>query len=51
MGWDCHITPYIWQVNFFGAQGSEIRNNFTYQDNESAIKMEINGRNSCIQTY
>lgn len=40
--------PYdLWQVNFFGAQGYDIRNNYIYQDNESAIKMEINGRNSC----
>ena len=40
--------PYdLWQVNFFREQGYEIRNNIIYQDNESAIKMEVNGRNSC----
>ena len=40
--------PYdIWQVNFFKHQGYDIRNNYIYQDNESAIKMERNGRNSC----
>ena len=40
--------PYdIWQLNFWREQGYEIRNNYIYQDNESAIKMENNGRNSC----
>jgi hypothetical protein len=40
--------PYnIWQVNFFKEQGYDIRNNIIYQDNESAIKMEQNGPNSC----
>ena len=40
--------PYdLWQVNFFKFQGYDIRNNYIYQDNESATKMEINGRNSC----
>ena len=28
-------------------QGYDTRNNIIYQDNESAIKMERNGRNSC----
>ena len=33
--------PYdIWQVIFFGAQRYGIRNNYIYQDNESAIKMK-----------
>ena len=40
--------PYdIWQLNFFRHQGYDIRNNYIYQDNESAMKMEKNGRNSC----
>ena len=40
--------PYnLWQVNFWKEQGYDIRNNYIYQDNESAIKMEVNGRNSC----
>ena len=44
--------PYdIWQVNIFGAQGYDIRNNYIYQDNESAIKMEVNGRNSCTGNF
>ena len=28
-------------------QGYDISHNILYQDNESAIKMERNGRNSC----
>ena len=41
-------VPYnIWIVNFLKAQGHSITNNIIYQDNQSAIKMEKNGRNSC----
>ena len=29
-------------------QGYEIQKNEVYQDNQSAMKMKINGRNSCI---
>ena len=32
---------------FLGAQGYTIKNNILFQDNESAIKMETKGRNSC----
>ena len=40
--------PYpIWQINFWKEQGYDVRNHYVYQDNESAIKMEKNGRNSC----
>ena len=31
----------------FKAQGYKIVNNILFQDNESVIKMEVNGRNSC----
>ena len=40
--------PYnIWWINFLGAQGYKVTNNVIYQDNQSAIRMEKNGRNSC----
>ena len=40
--------PYnIWQINFYKEQGYDILKNIVFQDNQSAIKMEINGRNSC----
>ena len=41
-------TPYnIWLVMFLQAQGYTIASNLVYQDNQSAIRMERNGRNSC----
>ena len=41
-------VPYtIWFVNFLQAQGYEIVSNTIFQDNQSAIRMEKNGRNSC----
>ena len=44
--------PYdIWQVNIYGAQDYEIRNSYVYQDNNSAIKIEVNGRKLCTGNY
>ena len=41
-------VPYtIWLTNFMKSQGYEFNNNNLYQDNQSAIRMETNGRNSC----
>ena len=37
----------IWEVIFHEAQGYEITKNVLFQDNESAIQMEKNGRESC----
>ena len=40
--------PYtIWFKHFMEEQGFKIMVNVLYQDNKSAILMEINGRNSC----
>ena len=40
--------PYtIWFKHFMEEQGYKIKDNVLYQDNKSAILMEINGRNSC----
>jgi hypothetical protein len=40
--------PYnIWTMMFMDAQGYKLRSNTIYQDNQSAIRMERNGRNSC----
>ena len=33
--------------NFLTAQGYKIKSSKVYQDNQSAIRMETNGRNSC----
>ena len=39
--------PYtLWFRHFMEAQGYELKDNVVYQDNKSAILMEINGRNS-----
>ena len=41
-------VPYnIWQMMFFEEQGYPLHKNVLFQDNQSAIKMEKNGRNSC----
>ena len=41
-------SPYnIWLVNFMEAQGYKLSSNQVFQDNQSAIRMEKNGRNSC----
>ena len=37
----------IWQTMFLEEQGYPMKNNILFQDNQSAIKMERNGRNSC----
>ena len=40
--------PYnIWLVNFLKEQGYVMKHNVVYQDNQSAIRMARNGRNSC----
>ena len=42
-----YLPYHIWLVNFLEYQGYDIKNKILYQDNQSAIKMEKNGRNSC----
>ena len=42
-----YLPYHIWLVNFLQHQGYNIKNKILYQDNQSAIKMEKNGRNSC----
>ena len=39
-------TTYGYYI-FLEAQGYPVENNIVYQDNQSAIRMERNGRNSC----
>ena len=40
--------PYnIWMLYFLEHQGYKIMKNVVYQDNQSAIRMKKNGRNSC----
>ena len=42
-----YLPHNIWLMNFMEEQGYKVEHNVLYQDNESAIKMERNGRNSC----
>ena len=42
--------PYnLWLIMFMSKQGYEIKDNLLYQDNQSAILMLKNGRNSCTR--
>ena len=44
----CEYFPYnILLMMFMEAQGYGIKKNIVYQDNQSTMKMLINGRNSC----
>ena len=47
VGMSEYIPYNIWLLMFLKAQGYKIVNNTIYQDNQSAILMEKNGRNSC----
>jgi hypothetical protein len=40
------LPSMIWARMFIGAQGFELSKNFLYQDNQSAMKIEKNGRKS-----
>ena len=42
-----YLPCNIWIFLFMGAQGYDIRQNILFQDNQSAIKMEKNGKKSC----
>ncbi len=42
-----YLPYHIWIENFLKNQGYNLRKKLLYQDNESAIKMEVNGQNSC----
>ena len=43
------LPQSLWIRNFLEAQGYKIENNFFYQDNQSAMKLEKNGRQSSGQ--
>ena len=42
-----YLPWLIWTTNFLKEQGHNIETNIFYQDNESAIRLEKNGRMSC----
>ena len=42
-----YLPFHIWVKNFLKYQGYEVKDNIIFQDNQSAIRLETNGRNSC----
>ena len=44
-----YLLYLIWMQNFMAAQGFEFKRNIFYQDNQSAMRLERNGRQSCGQ--
>ena len=41
-------VPYnVWLRNFMEAQGYKLEDNILFQDNQIAIRMQVNGRRSC----
>ena len=44
-----YLPNTIWAKLFLEAQGYEIKENYFAQDNQSAMKLEQNGRKSCGQ--
>ena len=47
MGMSEYMPYNLWMIMFLEDQGYGIQNNVIYQDNQSAIRMEKNGRTSC----
>ena len=42
-----YLPYHIWLLNFLKHQGYDVKEKLLFQDNESTIKMEVNGRNLC----
>ena len=47
IGVDDHMSGVLWTLKFLEAQGYKIAKNVIFQDNQSAILMERNGKFSC----
>lgn len=47
VGFSDYIPYTIWIRLFLASQGYKLKRNIVFQDNKSAMLMEINGRNSC----
>ena len=47
IGVDDMMGSILWTLRFLSAQGYKIEENVVFQDNQSAILMERNGRSSC----
>ena len=40
-----YVTFHVWITMFMEEQGYAVNKNFLFQDNQSMIRMEVNGRN------
>ena len=49
VGFSDYTPNSLWASNFLDKQGYTIQKNVVHQDNQSAMKLEINGRRSCGQ--
>ena len=47
MGLSEYVSYSLWLGYFLDEQGYKLKSNLTHQDNQSAMKMEVNGRTSC----
>jgi hypothetical protein len=47
VGMSDYVPFNVWLQHFLECQGYKLKTNRIYQDNQSSIKMEKNGRNSC----
>ena len=47
IGVDDHLSGVFWMLRFLGGQDLKVNNNIVYQDNQSTILMERNGKYSC----
>jgi hypothetical protein len=50
VGVDDSLALVIWTRNFLQAQGLKVTDNIIYQDNQSAVLLECNGRASSGDT-
>ena len=41
------ISKVLWTKLFLEAQGYEVKENLVYRDNQSSMKLELNGKSSC----
>ena len=47
VGLDVLLLTVLWTKYFIEAQGYDVEHNIIHQDNESTLRMLINGKKSC----
>ena len=51
LGVSKYMSYHIWLMNFLKIQGMSVQKKLLLQDNQSLIKMERNGQNSCTGNF